>query len=308
MTSDEQYQLVYQGICEVAARCDGAQSLDYKGFDGQDTHFGRRIASVPFAQWTQAVKEDAARIANKYQKQILAYTGVDVSILDVVKAAKDQATNHQGRNDARGYEKRAATLAARKIDLVAGQLGIFYDRKDPDFSVLLDACKALPGRQFDWTRKCNVVPPSQAVDDFILTWDFPLTPAAQALLTAPRAIKYAVTLAGNGQKVIIDTPYDPALVEAIRSLPGRSWDGARKINTADAHPKVLALVAQFKLSVHPDAQAACEGAKAALEATQAAALAQEDISVVLAHVSRQRDPGALPDVFIQLLEEVLHNA
>jgi hypothetical protein len=306
-TPDQEFELVYQGICSVAARCDGAQTEDGVGFNGQDTHFGRRIALVPLSEWTIDVKVEAARIANRYQTQILTYTDIDVTTLEVVKAALGKTTNHQARDDARGYERKAkgaAKLAERKIDVVDGDLGIFYAKKDPEFDALLVACKALPGRSFNWDRKCNVVPASEAVEDFVLAWDFPLTDAAVALLQAPRAEFFHVTLADNGQKVIIETPYDAALVEAIKTLPGRAYKGG-SLNTADINLAVVKLVDRFGLKIHPDARAACEHAQEALEASEAAALAAEDLKTVMAHVSRQKDPQALPPVFLDLLAHVL---
>ena len=186
-TTEEQYELVYQGICAVAAHCDGAQTGDGVGFNGQDTHFGRRVAAVPFTEWTDDVKAEAARIALTYKVQIMTYTELDMGALDVVQDAQDAGTNHAARDDARGYERRAKgadQLAARKIDVVGDKLGIFYAKKDPDFAELLETCKALPGRGFDWDLKCNVVPVSDAIADFILVWDFPITEAAQALLEA----------------------------------------------------------------------------------------------------------------------------
>jgi hypothetical protein len=68
---------------------------------------------------------------------------------------------------------------------------------------------------------------------------------------------------------------------------------------------VVALVDRFNLSMHPDARAACENAQAALEAAEANALVEEDRRVVMAHVSRQKDPGALPPVFVDMLAHVL---
>ena len=307
-TTAEQYELVYQGICAVAANCDGAQTQDRVGFNGQDTHFGRRVASVPFDQWTEDVKAEAARIALTYKGQIMAYTGLDMGELDVVKDAQDRGTNHIARDVARGYERKAKgadKVALRKIDVVGTMLGIFYDKRDPEFGELLETCKALPGRSFDWDLKCNVVPVSDAFADFVLTWDFPITEAAQALLASGPPEHMHITLADNGQKVVIDTPYDVTLVEAIKALPGRSWNGGLKINTADVSPLIIDFAAKFNLVMHPDARAACEGAQAALEAAEADSLREEDRRVVMAHVSRQKDPGALPPVFLDMLSEIL---
>jgi hypothetical protein len=104
---EEQYRLVYEGICQVARRCNGAVTEDFVGFNGQDTHFGRRIASVPFEAWTDDVKVEAARIANTYQGQILTYTGMEIQKLPVVREAMGKDTNRQARDDARDFERRA---------------------------------------------------------------------------------------------------------------------------------------------------------------------------------------------------------
>ena len=307
-TTEEQYEIVYQGICAIAAHCDGAITPDGVGFNGQDTHFGRRIASVPFDQWTDDVKVEAARIALTYRVQIQGYTGQDMGELDVVRDAQEHGTNHLARDDARGYERRAkgaAQMAERKIDVVGDKLGIFYAKKDPDFGALLETCKALPGRTFDWDRKCNVVPVSPAIEDFILEWDFPLTDAAKALLVAGPVETFNITLAENGQKVVIDTPYNPAVVEAVRSLPGRAWDGGRKINTADVSPDVVLFATRLGLSISPDAKAACTHAQEALDAAAADALVEEDRRTVMTYVSRQKDPGELPPVFVDMLAHIL---
>lgn len=104
---EEQYALVYAGICAVASNCDGAITEDGVGFNGQDTKFGKRIASVPFESWTDDVKLEAARIANTYQKQILSYLGVEIQLLPVVREAMGKDTNRQARDDARDFERRA---------------------------------------------------------------------------------------------------------------------------------------------------------------------------------------------------------
>jgi hypothetical protein len=306
LTPDQEYALVYQGIVAVAAHCDGARSLDMVGFDGQDTHFGRRIASVPFDTWTPAVREEAARIANKYQKQILAYTEVDVTTLQVVTDAKDKGTVRAARDDARTYERRArgaSKVAARKVDVDEGKLLVSWVKGDPDFGALLDAARALPGRRFNgtgWTA-----PVSDELRNLILTWDFPVSPAAQVLLDGPADLPAApqaphITLQGHA--VCIVTPYDEAMIQPLRALPGRRWDASRKVNTAEAHPAVIRLAERFNLTMSPEARKACETGAAD---RQAAGLAAGDAQAIVAHVSRAKDPTTLPEVFEEMLAPVL---
>jgi hypothetical protein len=304
---------IYDGICAVAAHCDGAVTLDGQGFDGQDTHFGRRIAAVSYDAWTEDVHQEAARIASKYQKQILAYTGVDASQLQVVRDALGLRTNQAARDEARAYERRAkgaSKTALRKVDVVEGKLAIFYDRKDPDFNALLDIMRVLPGRYYNGIHRCNEVDPSDELEDFILVWDFPITPAADAILRQPRApksVKYEITLHENGEQVVIDTDLtarQPGL-GMVQALPGRSFDRASCTNRAAIHADVIAFAHRLHLGIAPDALEACEHAQEALQAKEAAALAEGDLKTLVAHVSDQQNPDTLPPAFMELLEGVL---
>jgi hypothetical protein len=315
--SDIEYELVYQGICAVAARCDGAIEEDGVGFNGQDTKFGRRIAAVSFDAWTPDVREEAARIANTYQKQILSYTGIDVTTLDVVKAALGKTANQNARDTARTYERRArgaSKVALRKIDVAGGRLGVSWDRGDPDFGDLLKAVQALPGRWYNGATRVNEVDVCDEVVDFALLWDIPITPAAQALLAAPRAPKpvfYNITLHEASGRIIIDAKgYDADRVTDARRLPGREWapPGFGKVDVCLAHPAVLAFATKWNLTIHPDAQAACELAQKRVEAEAAAAASAEDFNALMVHVSRAKDPNELPAAFLDLLEGVLNHA
>jgi hypothetical protein len=148
------------------------------------------------------------------------------------------------------------------------------------------------------------VSPEVAV--FVEEYDFTLSPEAEALLAhppAPPAPQPNVWL--EGQRVIIESPYNPQLVDAVRALPGRSWDGVRKVNTANVHPDVLPFAQRFNLVVHPDVVKAIEAARGALEAQHAADLAAADVATVMGVVSRTGAPEALPEVFIDLLRNAL---
>lgn len=306
-TTEQEYELVYQGICAVAANCDGAIEQDGVGFNGPDTKFGRRIAAVPFSEWTEAVRAEAARIALTYQKQILAYTGLDVTGLGVVKHPRE--LRYQARDDARSYERRARhadKAALRQVDALGGELALSFDRKDPDFDTLKDLCRNLLTRRFDWDAKAWVTPVSEEVEDIVMSWDFNLTDAAQALLQAPRdqVLVTHIDLANNGEMVVIDTPYSPALVEAIKALPGRSYKGG-SINHAAVHADVIKLADAYKLNMSPDARLACENAEAVILSKRANELAHEELRTLMAHVSRQADPTSLPPAFLQMLEAIL---
>jgi hypothetical protein len=92
---EDQERLVYQAITAIAARCDGAISQDGVGFNGSDTKFGRRIALIPFEEWTSEIRQEAARIlGNTYRVQAQEWTGIDARELDVVREAADVYEQH----------------------------------------------------------------------------------------------------------------------------------------------------------------------------------------------------------------------
>jgi hypothetical protein len=319
MTPAEQYELVYQAIVDVAAHCDGAQSKDFQGFNGVDTKFGRRIASVPKAEWTPDVDLEAAHIVLKYREQVLARTGIDVGTLSVVRDAQDNGTNYQGRNDARGYEKRAKHLAARQIGVVRNRkgekvLGIRWANGDPDFDSFLKLVRDLPGRNWNPDTKTNEVPFTPQVDAFIDEWDFTVTEAGQAFIedaqtaaTVPAPIHYEITLGADGKvyiKTELTAPGQPAC-DAIKALPGRGFDRASYSNYANPHPAVLTFAGQFKLNITPDAVKACEAAQAALEAKQSTGLSESDIKTIMQDVSRCGSPQDLPPVFVAMFKEMM---
>lgn len=310
MNHDEQYRLVYEGIKAVAEHCDGAQTQDKVGFNGQDTKFGKRIASVPFEDWTPDVREEAARIAVTYRKQIEGYTGIDVTTLDVVKAAQDAPTNYTARDQARTYERRqrdAHKADERKVDYVQGNLLFTWVKGDPDFTTLLAGVKALPGRDFNWSTKTNVVPISAKAIDFILEWDFPLTPAAtvalQVFQSTPQEPTYDFVPEGAEVKVSPDTTADYAVRNAVFALPGRHWAGS--YNLVAASQALLDLAAQFNLNVHPQVVEMITVAKAAAKRAEADQAAAGDRQALLRQVSRIGKPEELPASFVALVRKAV---
>lgn len=242
---EDQYALVYAGIQAVAANCDGAVTEDGVGFNGQDTKFGKRIASVPFDMWTDDVKVEAARIALTYKAQILSYIGVDMFELAVVKEATGHSTNRQARDDARGYERATRRqVRVRDIDVVVFDF--------PFDGALKDALKAAGRVQWNpedktWEIARQALTPELvkvAVANFI-----DITPEAQAAFdnvgtAKPAAMKpHGFMVSGE---VVFDFPYNPGQKDAIKAA-GARWNGADKTWRVRADsPSATAVVAAAK--------------------------------------------------------------
>lgn len=307
MDRNDQYQLVYAGIAAVAANCDGAMERDGVGFNGQDTKFGRRIAMVPFEDWTDAVKEEAARISLTYRQQILAYTGVDVAKLDVVREANDFDTNHQARDDARTFERRAAAAENRRCFLSPEQYRSVWFRFDFDAEIK-DALKA-QGAKWNghdkvwWIGQGNLTP---AVIEIARKW-FKVERGVELLFEAAESGGISVKPAAPAKpavhgyvvndQIVFSFPYNPGQKDAIKAA-GARWESSDKtwrVRVSD--PKAAAVVAaarQVGLTVAKEVDVAIGGSAQA----EAVKLDRRTLLLRTSTVSR---PGEVDPQFEQLV-------
>jgi hypothetical protein len=306
-----QYRIVHDGIREVAARCDGARSLDLKGFDGQDTHYGRRIAGVPFEKLTADDHVEIARIANKYRDQIERYTGVVVADLEVVQAAKDSTTNYASRQNARRYEKLSAVQAARKVTLLAdGRVGVSWASKgDPDFDALLTGVRQLQGRRYNPATKTNEVDATDALLAFANEHDMEVPAEVIAAIEGRKAViaqaaqveaqKPQVALDRDGLLVVSNKVTEDAEVRAlVMRLPGRRWNGQN--NVVPATPEAAALFAKLGLRLSDNATAALGTVDGPVEAGGPSPITR---ATLLSQASRAGSINDLPAEFITLIRQ-----
>lgn len=307
----QQYKLVHEGIREVAARCDGARMLDMKGFDGQDTHYGKRIASVPFEKLTADDHVEIARIANKYRAQIGSYTGIDVTELQVVQDAKELSTNHTSRQNARRYEKLSAAVAARKVALLpSGKVGVSWGR-DPDFDALLSGVRALPGRSYNGATKTNEVDATPALLDFANEWDMEV-PAEVIAAVEARKVQVAqaaqaeaqrpqVALDRDGLLVVSNKVTEDADVRAqVMRLPGRRWNGQN--NVVPATPEAKALFTRLALRLSDNATNALAALDGPVEAGPEGPVTR---ATLLSAASRAGSVSDLPAEFVKLVQQAV---
>lgn len=310
LPADEQYALVHAAIQEIASRCDGAREKDFVGFDGTDTKYGRRIASVPFETLTEDDRQEEARIILKYRNQALTYTGLDVSTLDVVRDAQGAGTNYQSRDNARAYERRTrnAHLADKRLGVLLpdGNVLVSWEKGDPDFGTILDAVRALPDRRFDAPSKGWVVKPSKALAEFVQAHDIPVsTEAAAAIKAAAERKVYNVGVVGGsqGKRLWIKAPYNADRVADARQLPGRRWTG--EMDEVDATPAVLAFATKWDLEVSPKAQAAINDAgEDALDAAKDEQV-KLDRAGLMSLASRAGNANDLPAEFVALVTRAI---
>lgn len=299
---EEQYALVYAGITSVAAVCDGAVQQDGVGFNGQDTKFGKRIASVPFEMWTDDVKEEAARIALTYKAQIQAYLGVDVAELAVVREANGLQTNHTARDDARRFERmHRRQVRIRDIDVVVFDF--------PFDAALKDELKAAGRVRWNPEDKTWEIARSGLTPELVKVAKanfVDITEEAQeafdralAAPTAPAKPKVHGYMLSD--QIVFSFPYNPGQKDAIKAA-GARWEGSDKTwRVSLSSPKAAAVVAAARevgLTVATEVDSALGGA-------QKAAGAELDKRTVLLTASRVSRPNEVSPEFLVLVAQAI---
>ena len=96
------------------------------------------------------------------------------------------------------------------------------------------------------------------------------TATSQPRVPAPVQAGPAGTLTVEGAKATLVSSYNPAAVTAVQGIPGRRWDGARKVNTFPVNgataPMLAALCKRFNYTVEGDGLPDVEVIVAASEA------------------------------------------
>lgn len=220
-----------EAVRYLAGRCDWAHTLDGVGFNQADTGFGHWLADVDEVEWTAEQARAAYELLGKYRRQ-LETADIDFDAIPVPAEVADarrraQAQRAEANMRAREAERAERERALRRIDVdPAGRN--FVITFPFDWS-LVEAVKAIPGRRWDGAR--NTVPTAPenagAVRAFAVEHDFTATDAAQAFLDRAATYKPVapkrVELAGKG--FAIHFPKDFKLIEQVRAIEGRRWDG-----------------------------------------------------------------------------------
>lgn len=227
----------------IAAACDGADSLDGVGFNGQDTVFGRALAAVPPDQWTPGQEAEAHRLLRKYKGQLSGY-GIDYDALPVPPAD---------------------VVGCREVRLVDTDGSRMVLRFTYDPAVMDRLRRAVRGAKWDGASRVWVAPLTRKADvlAFAAEYGFAVTPEARTV-TPPEEDapvrgggKVDVTTDTDGLRFALVFDYDPDLVAQIRLLPGRSWDRDRKVWTLplDQVRTVRAFAAAHGFALTPAADA-----------------------------------------------------
>jgi SWI/SNF-related matrix-associated actin-dependent regulator of chromatin subfamily A-like protein 1 len=121
----------------------------------------------------------------------------------------------------------------------------------------------------------------------------PEPPSLEAIAHAPAKPQATRRIRLEGEAYIIEFPYDPAVVAAVRNVPGRRFDGAAKRWTAPANEAATValaiLAAEHGLDVEPEAAAYMAGLSDSIRE------AQEQAAALAALVAEQLERSAAAD-------------
>lgn len=245
LTQEAEELLVYNAICAIAAVCDGAISQDGVGFNGSDTKFGRRIATVAFEDWTADIRNEAARIlGNTYRVQAQTLTGIDARELQVVRDAAEVYTNHAARDQARQIERARNAASERFITKAGSALKFVF----PFDAKLKDELKSY-GAKWDGGGKAWWITTDQVnsnIVGFAITNGFSYNDEVDTILeagatvTAPDPLKNGFQIQGDHLIVTLVAKLGGSSFDEYRSLDGYSWIRGSQESTVDATSRNLA--------------------------------------------------------------------
>jgi superfamily II DNA or RNA helicase len=228
-------------IQTLAAACDGARSEDGTGFSAGNAPLGHYLSKIPGELWDDTMAAGAWQICREHKAQ-LAANGIELEDLPVPPAPE---------RDARGElaEQRRAFEAAERIRTESVCVLVDDDGKQvvvlgfPYDQDMVDEARELPGRawkpEFGNFTKVNVFPASSApqVRGFCDRHGIPVPADVAALADNPPAPPVVEKtpniyfLTPKALAIKFDSFPGPDVLAAVKELPGRKWDGERKVWT-----------------------------------------------------------------------------
>lgn len=240
---------------DIGASCDGALTRDGVGFNKADQIFVQIVRRYPRGRWTTEDVASAAANLLKYHGQMS-----EASLYRLKTLARD--------GDTKFFRDIAAKCrGANSLKIWAGPEDSFqttFPYRHEGAATFMSIVKAA-GARWDRTYRIWTIPHTAAGIDAVRTlsdvhW-FTVSDAARELLKVEPVPAYRIEAHGDSLAVV--SPYDRAIVDALRLIKGRRWDAAAKLNivptTAD-----LSILDPFNFEIMPCARELIAANKAAM--------------------------------------------
>lgn len=218
--------------------CDGAVDDDGMGFNGFDSGFARDLNSK--RDWTYKQEKAAYKMLRKYRKQLSSF-GIDYDNLKFENEKEDKSKKELKKVDYKGD----------------GFVSIKFDYKKE----YVESVKNIDGRSYDSSNKQWIVPINSTtipqIRSFVAMYKFEVTDKAVEEINN-RKDKKDKEISLEDNKIVVRFPYDSELVSAVKRIPGRKFDGKKKLwripfNVTSAK-KVIEFADKFDFEVPEELQ------------------------------------------------------
>lgn len=242
----EQLQTAAQAL--AARDSDRASEMNGVGFNKSDGWFGHALATMPIDEWSVDVTVHAYRTLRKYAKQLAAY-GVEFSEIPEPDVEWTPGHRTKARDDAWNRSARPGPAVDTTVRVE------FADPGDPTVGVTVSfpydpdnvaRVKAIGGGRFERDTKAwafegplgskqraglAVFIEQTGADSNVDVADLVTADEAEAAREeAAKPAKRIELIDGDTRHVRVVFPYDPAVVHAVKQLPGAKFsekDGAK---------------------------------------------------------------------------------
>jgi SWI/SNF-related matrix-associated actin-dependent regulator 1 of chromatin subfamily A len=269
MTTHEEhkYQPLFEAICSIADRCDGAVTQDGTGFNGGDAKFGKRMSQTPVIDWSYDQACDVYVMLRTYRGQLSA-RGIN---FDVLVSPGDSYDRCAGRDLARAQEyarkNQPYVEMMGSTILVLKSFQIKDDLKSNGF--------AFDPRHVN--SKAWEAPLNAQTAATVIRLGVSLTDAQREIFEAqgeftpeiePETETVHIDVCRDhpsslrrgtvGTHLTLSVPYGTIPLAITRALPARQWDHFNKCDHIDPNLKIYILAEEYGLNISDDAKAMIE--------------------------------------------------
>lgn len=224
--------LLAKAVRALAQVCDGAESTDGTGFNKPDARYGTMLALTSESKWNDVVIYEAWRMLAKYQSQ-LSSLGINYD---------DIPAPRRPDNFSVGFNEMIAADGGSARNSVSTNGELFIIRCEYD-DQLIDEIRKIPGVSWNSKALVWVAPLSSEAEIGKLVSEYKFNTSKELnhmnimqheLIAGERKI----TTSKSG-RLLLDFPYHPDVVAAVKEIPGRLWDVKKRVWSV---PPVLAVV------------------------------------------------------------------
>lgn len=228
--------ILHSALCAIAARCDGAVTEDTIGFNGQDTLFGRRVATMmTAADYDDDMSAEVYRTLRKYHGQ-LAEVGQPFDAIPVPPVIIEESSR-TARDKARAAERKTKWTINLVVDERISGTSVVV--KGNTFDVK-DKIKQAGGK-WDGINRVWLIPVANASQIKWLIQQFPCSVdnSVEQLIEntveeAPAPIveeKAMAIVPSTGTALVVwqNVRNFDVLVHDVKLIPGRQFDTRRKL-------------------------------------------------------------------------------